>query len=59
MANVYDLHLRTTSLNLPRRRSGERARISGSHPAATSESAWVSNDSGSKRVVSEPPRDAS
>jgi hypothetical protein len=59
MANVYELHLRTTSLNLPRRPAGERSRISGSHPAPTSESAWVNQDSGSKTVVSEPLRDAS
>jgi hypothetical protein len=56
MADVYDLHLRSTSLKGPRRPSGERSRISGSHPAGTSE--WVNQDSGSKTVASEPLRDA-
>jgi hypothetical protein len=57
MLNVYDLHLRSASLKRPRRPSGERRRISGSHPAAPSESAWVSPDGGSKTAVPESPRD--
>lgn len=57
MPNVYDLHLRSTSLIRPRRPSGERRRISGSHPSATSESDWASQDSGPETVVSEPPRE--
>jgi hypothetical protein len=53
MSNVYDLHLRSTSLSRPRRASGEPRRVSGSHLAAPSESAWASQDGPSKAVVSE------
>jgi hypothetical protein len=58
MPNVYDLHLRSTSLNLPRRLSGERPRISGSHSAAAPEPARAYEHGGSKTIVPEPPRHA-
>jgi hypothetical protein len=57
MPNVYDLHLRSTSLSRPRRASGEPRRVSGSHRAVPSESAWASQDGPSKTVGSESRRD--
>lgn len=58
MSTVYDLHLRSTSLNLPRRSSGERPRISGSHSVAAPEPARGYQEGSSKTIVSEPPRNA-
>jgi hypothetical protein len=55
MANVYDLHLRSISLNRPRRPSDERPRISGSHPAVAPGPSYPDQESGSKSLVSEPP----
>lgn len=57
MLDVYDLHLRSTSLSLPRRQSGERRRVSGNHPAIPSELSWASQDAASKVGGTEAPPD--